>query len=184
VKSSLEKRKKADQERLVKKAGSLRLYTRNMWHKGDDEDKLKEWRDKIKSATKYFHVRAVCYLLTGIDYLKVAADVHNLRTLQDVVSEIKDTHQKQTAHLEAIRRTQEEARVAQEKVLRAQEEARLVQLKFQEEARLAHEEVIRLQEDIRRKQEEAQQAQEEARRADEEARRRQEEEKDWGELLF
>jgi hypothetical protein len=74
---------------------------------------------------------------------KVAADVLNLHTLQDIVFEMKETHQKQIAHLEAIRRDQE-------KTLRLQEDIR----QKQEEAQRAQDEVRRADEEARRRQEE------------------------------
>jgi hypothetical protein len=65
VQACLEKRKEDDQKLLAKKAGHFRLRAHNVWHKGDDEDKLKEWREKIKIATEHFHVRTIRFQLTG-----------------------------------------------------------------------------------------------------------------------
>jgi hypothetical protein len=65
VKSFLEKRNEDDQKRLAKKAGRLRHRVREVWRKGDDEDELKEWRDKVESAAKYFHVRITYFPSRG-----------------------------------------------------------------------------------------------------------------------
>jgi hypothetical protein len=156
VKSFLEKKNENDKKRLAKKAGRLRQHMHEVWRKGDDEDELKEWRDKVESATKYFHVR-IAYLQSNgnFDCLQVAAAVHNHDGLRNIVFEMQQTRQDQTARLEEIRRIQEEIRRKQEEALRAQEKAQQAQ-------------------------EEAQRAQEEVRRADQEARQRQEESNDWG----
>jgi hypothetical protein len=125
VKSFLEKRNEDDQKWLAKKGGRLRHRVREVWRKGNDEDELKEWSDKVESAAKYFHVRITNMQSAGnFDCLQVAAAVHNHDALRNVVFEMQQTRQDQTARLEEIRRVQEEIRRKQEEAQRAQEEAR------------------------------------------------------------
>jgi hypothetical protein len=120
VKSFLAKRNEDDQKLLAKKAGRLRHRVREVWCKGDDEDELKEWRDKIESAANYFHVRVTYLQSTGnSDCSQVAAAVHNHDALQNIVVEMQQTRQVQTLHLEAILRAQDDAKEAR----RRQEES-------------------------------------------------------------
>jgi hypothetical protein len=130
VKSFLENKNEDDKKRLAKKAGHLRQHVHEVWHKGDDEDELKEWRDKIESATKYFHVR-IAYLQSNrnFDCSQVAVAVDNHEALRNIVFEMQQTRQDQTARLEEIRRVQEEIRRKQEEAQRAQEEARQAEQK-------------------------------------------------------
>jgi hypothetical protein len=65
VKSFIAKRKEDDQKRLEKKAGRLRHFAREMWHKGDDESKLQQWRGKIEAAVKHFHVGTMSFQSIG-----------------------------------------------------------------------------------------------------------------------
>jgi hypothetical protein len=65
VKTFLETKNKDDQKRLSKKVGRLRLRASEMWHKGENEDKLEELREKVKTAAKCFHVCIVDSRLTG-----------------------------------------------------------------------------------------------------------------------